>query len=207
MNELELILTDIFNCSRLDLYSNHSFVLKENELSRLDKILKNRARHTPLQYLLGYAEFMGLRFKVNKDVFIPRPETEILVEVVIKKLQTTNYKLPASPSGKQTTKIMDIGTGSGCIAVSLARFLEDVHIVAVDISKEALRVACENAKLHNVEEKVSLLEGDFFRLIEARHYFNGGRISLILSFPIRRMCLLQKSACLIKRLIMNLESP
>ena len=139
MNELELILTDICNCSRADLYSNSSTLLKEKEFVRLDTILKNRAKQIPLQYILGYAEFMGLRFKVRKGVLIPRPETEILVETVIDKVKKTEDR-------KQKTEVLDIGTGSGCIAISLAKFLKNAHIVAVDISKQAINLASENAK-------------------------------------------------------------
>jgi len=78
MNELELILTDIFKCSRTDLYLNsHSIAFKERELRSFEKVLRDRARMNPVQYILGHTEFMGLELKVKKGVLIPRPETEI----------------------------------------------------------------------------------------------------------------------------------
>jgi len=162
MNELELILTDTFRCSRADLYLNSpSILLKDKDWKRLDRIFKNRSREVPLQYILGYTEFMGLRFKVRRGVLIPRPETEILVEAAIEKIQERKNR-------KQKTRILDIGTGSGCIAISLAKFLQDIDtdIVAIDISVQAIKLAGENAKLHKVEDKVSFLEADIFSLIK-----------------------------------------
>ncbi|MBL7131229.1 MAG: peptide chain release factor N(5)-glutamine methyltransferase [Candidatus Omnitrophica bacterium] len=210
MDELELILTDIFRCSRTDLYLNSpSIAFSDREFRALDKILKDRGQTRPIQYILGYTEFMGLRLNVKRDVLIPRQETEILVETVIgekikiKNPRPANYKSqdrpwpascncqdrpwPAScksqdrpwpvnykgqdrqksPSKadsplEEKLKILDIGTGSGCIAIALAKFLEDVDIVATDISKQALNLAKENAKLHKTEENIRFLKADLF---------------------------------------------
>jgi release factor glutamine methyltransferase len=157
MNELELILTDVRRCCRADLYLNSFAVLKEREFARLDRILKRRSKDVPLQYILGYAEFMGLRFKVHRGVLIPRPETEILVETVIDKTQNSKLK-----TKNLELKILDVGTGSGCIAVSLAKLLKNVNIVAIDIPRQAIDLAKENARAHNVESRIDFLEKDIF---------------------------------------------
>lgn len=177
MNELELILTDTLNCSRANLYLNsNSILLKDKDCRRLDRIFKNRAKQIPLQYVLGYAEFMGLRFKLKKDVLVPRPETEILVETVIENAQKPQNK-------KENIKILDIGTGSGCIAISLAKFLKNCDIIAVDISKEAIKLAKENSRLHNTEEKILFLEGDFFGLVKNKLNSPSKKFDIIVSNP------------------------
>lgn len=117
MNELELILTDICHCSRSKLYLDASSrVLNESELRRLEKILRQRARSIPVQYSLGYADFMGLGLKVNKHVLVPRPETEQLVEAVLELMAKKKVR-------QEPFRILDLGTGSGCIAIALAKFI------------------------------------------------------------------------------------
>lgn len=151
MNESELIFTEILNCDRLSLYLNKDTLLDKNKSSLLSSILKRRILSEPIQYILGKLEFMGLEFKVNKDVFIPRPETEMLVETAINIVKLLNC---------QTVKIWDIGTGSGNIAISLAKFLPQAEIFATDISREALEVAKENAKLNNA--KINCTQSNLF---------------------------------------------
>ncbi|NQU19586.1 peptide chain release factor N(5)-glutamine methyltransferase [bacterium] len=179
MNELELILTDIFKCSRTNLYLNaSSVVFKKREFKSFDRILRNRGRGIPLQYILGYTEFMGLGLKVKKGVLIPRPETEILVETIIEK--TKNLRLSAKGEKTKNLTILDIGTGSGCIAIALAKFLERVDIIATDISKEALDLARENAQSHNVVENINFLQSDFF----IHHFFKTKiKFDIIVSNP------------------------
>lgn len=177
MNELEFILTDICDCSRADLYLNSSaLLLKDREFKRLDKILKYRQRQIPLQYILGYTEFMGLRFKTKKGVFIPRPETEILVETIMENIRNAEnpVELCCGAVRSQKTEVLDMGTGSGCIAVALAKLLENVNIVAIDISPEAIEVACENSKLHNIEDKINFLKADIFDMLKAVRNKRGG---------------------------------
>lgn len=154
MNEGELILTNLLDCPWHELYLK-SRPLDAEQKKRLSKILKRRLEGMPLQYILGCSEFMGIKFKVDKCVLIPRPETEILVETTIKKgLRVKGQGL--------SVKILDIGTGSGCIAVSLAKFLPNAQITAVDISGEALEVARENAKLNNVAGRTKFIQSDLF---------------------------------------------
>jgi release factor glutamine methyltransferase len=150
MKESELILTHILSCERCDLYLKR-FSWDEGKLSRLNFILNRRKEHYPLAYLLGEIEFMGFNFKVSEGVFIPRQETEIVVEVVINIVHSQKFIVH---------RILDIGTGVGCIAISLAKLLPNVELTAIDISKEAIETAKENARLHNV--KVKFLVSDLF---------------------------------------------
>lgn len=150
----EKLLGYSLNMSRVDLYLNYDRPLSKEELERFKKYLKRRLDQEPLQYILGETEFMSLPFKVNSTVLIPRPETEILVEKVLEKCQEKfNHKPLIS--------ILDIGTGSGCIAVSLAKYIENVKITALDISEDALKTAAENACLNSVENKIQFYRIDF----------------------------------------------
>ncbi|MFC1709634.1 peptide chain release factor N(5)-glutamine methyltransferase [Candidatus Omnitrophota bacterium] len=156
MNELELILTDILKCSRTDLYLNYkSITFKDREFRTLERILKDRGRVKPIQYILGHTDFMGLRLNTRKGVLIPRPETEILVETVISEAQKINNR-------KSKLKVLDVGTGAGCIAVALAKLSQNSDITATDISKEALDLAKENAKLNSVVNKIRFIKSDLF---------------------------------------------
>jgi release factor glutamine methyltransferase len=151
MTESELLFTEIFNLDRLNLYLNKELPLDNTSSSFISSVLRRRIKGEPLQYILGKTEFMGLEFKVNKDVFIPRPETEILVETAIKSIKVSKY---------QSIRVLDIGTGSGNIAISLAKFVPQAEIFATDISEEALEVATENAKLNNV--KINFIQSGLF---------------------------------------------
>lgn len=125
----------------------------------LESAIKRLNNGEPLQYIVGDTEFYGLTFKVNKNVLIPRPETEELVE---KTLQFMKQKFP-----NQSINILDIGTGSGCISITLKHQLPSATVSAIDISKEALSVAKENAKLNNVE--VNFLESNIFSNITDKY--------------------------------------
>ncbi|MFH1621694.1 MAG: peptide chain release factor N(5)-glutamine methyltransferase [Candidatus Omnitrophota bacterium] len=156
MNELELILSDILHCSRTDLYLNSNLItFKDKEFKTLDRILRERSRVKPIQYILGHTEFMGLRFNIREGVLIPRPETEILVEVAIEEISKIRNR-------KSTLKILDIGTGSGCIAIALAKSLDNVDIVAVDISQDAMNLAKENTRLQKLEDRIKFIRSDLF---------------------------------------------
>jgi len=130
---------------------------KEVERNLIQKA-KQVSKGTPLQYVLGSQEFYGLDFLVNESVLIPRPETEIIVEFIINK-----YK------GKDV-KILDIGTGSGAIAVSLAKNLTKSCVDAIDISNNALAVAKQNAKLNMVEERINFIESNLFSNVGSYDY-------------------------------------
>jgi release factor glutamine methyltransferase len=168
MDEKELLFTQLLRCSRLDLYLDRKRKLDRSVTSFISKALRRRSNGEPLEYILGTCEFMGFEFKINDDVLIPRPETEILAETVLK-----NASCPKDPGKK--CSILEIGTGSGCIAVSLARILPQAHITATDISAAALRVAKENAKLHAVEKRINFIRCDLFPA--------GGKHKLIVTNP------------------------
>jgi release factor glutamine methyltransferase len=148
--EGEWLLSSILGCNRIDLYIGNKNVSKE-EIGRFNQMFEDILNGRPIQYILGKTEFMGLEFIVNPDVFIPRPETEILVEKVIEIVQSLKFKVRS---------ILDIGTGSGCIAISLAKFLKNVEVTATDISNKALEIAKQNALLNNVE--INFLQSNLF---------------------------------------------
>ena len=153
MNEAEVLFTNIFNCDKLSLYLNKDLRLDKNNSCLIASVLKRRISGQPIQYILRQTEFMGLEFKLTEDVFIPRPETEILVETVLELASGLGL-------GASGCKILDLGTGSGCVAVSLAKFLKDAKVTASDISPAALEVARENAKRNNV--KIDFIQSDLF---------------------------------------------
>jgi release factor glutamine methyltransferase len=161
VNEAEVLFSEVLNCSRAALYLNRQRVLTRDESGAIAAALKRRASGEPLEYILGAAEFMGLEFKVSPAVLIPRPETEILVEAVIEISRQADKSISRQ-------KILDLGTGSGCIAVSLAKFLPKAEVTAVDISQEALKVAAENAMAHNV--KVDFMRSDLFSALSLSKY-------------------------------------
>jgi release factor glutamine methyltransferase len=163
MNEAELLFTEILNCNRLSLYLNKEEILNPDKSVLVSSVLKRRIKGEPIQYILGRTEFMGLEFKVSPDVFIPRPETEILVEAAIKLVTSQN--------------ILDLGTGSGCIAISLAKFLQNAVITATDISKEALIIAEKNAKLNNVN--INFVQSDLF----TQYAIRNTQYDLVISNP------------------------
>lgn len=168
MNEAELVLTHVLNCDRVSLYLNKDISLDREKSALLSSILKRRILGEPVQYILGKTEFMGLEFKVDNRVLIPRPETEILVETAIVKLRQMGIVSP---------KILDLGTGSGCIAVAIAKSLPQANVWASDISITALQLAKENACLNNVE--VKFIQSDLFDALE----LSNEKFDLIISNP------------------------
>ncbi|MBV6419311.1 MAG: Release factor glutamine methyltransferase [Ignavibacteriaceae bacterium] len=142
----ELLLAHIIGCKRLDLYLAFDRPLTEPELNIYRGLIKRRASYEPLQYIIGTVEFYGLVFKVTSSVLIPRPETELLVENIIKEL-----------SDKEQLNILEIGCGSGNIAISLAYHLKQAQIITTDISDAALNLAKENSQKLGVAERISFI--------------------------------------------------
>ncbi len=128
---------------RIDLALEPNFSINENDLEKWNSILNELKQEKPIQYILGETEFYGLRFLVNENTLIPRQETEELVELII---QSQKSKVKS-----QKIKILDIGTGSGCIAISLAKNLPNTKVYALDVSEKALETAKQNAKINEVE--------------------------------------------------------
>jgi release factor glutamine methyltransferase len=148
------LLCHLLSLDRTQLFIKSDELLSEEQYQAFLTLVERRAAGEPLQYIIGHQEFYGLDFKVTPDVLIPRPETEFLVEQVIK----------FSKSIHQAAEIMiaDIGTGSGCIAVTLAKHIEKARVFATDISPAALAVAKENAERNGVTERIEFLAGDVF---------------------------------------------
>lgn len=142
------------------------YELSENESHNFQKILERRAAREPLQYIRGTQEFFGLDFIVTPDVLIPRPETELLVEAAIEILKT-----------KQNPRFCEIGTGSGCIVISILQRLENATATGADISKTALKITELNAKKNAVEERLNLINSDVFE------NFKDEKFDLIVSNP------------------------
>lgn len=145
----ELLLSHVLNCKRLSLYLSFDRPLKENEVNEYRELIRRRKDREPLQYIIGEVEFYGMQFKVNRDVLIPRPETELLVEAIISDFKDSIGSI----------KILDIGTGSGNIAISLARNLPQAIVTGIDISEDALRIAEENKALNKINN-VSFYKSD-----------------------------------------------
>ena len=145
----EILLGFVLNLKRIDLYLNYDRILKEDELTHFREVIKRRAKKEPTQYITGSTEFMSLPFNVNPAVFIPEPETEILVENIID-ISKERWK------EKNVINILDIGTGCGNIAVCLAKYIDNSKIFAIDVSDEILKIAEENVKLNSVEDKITL---------------------------------------------------
>jgi len=153
MNESELLFSEILNCDRAGLYRDRGVSLAREKSAFAAAVLRRRIKGEPIQYILGKSEFFGLEFKVNPAVLIPRPETEILAE---KTIELVCLRL----AQEKRIDILEIGTGSGCLAVSLAKALPRAKITATDISQEALEVARFNAARHNAQ--ISFLHSDIF---------------------------------------------
>ena len=140
------------------------------QLGRAKTLVSRRLAREPLQYILGTQEFCGLDFVVNASVLVPRPETELLVHAVLKE---------GGPAAGAT--LVDVGTGSGCIAVTLATILDGVRILAVDRSADALETAKSNAMKHGVGEKIEWLKGDLLDPLRDRNLI--GTVDVIVSNP------------------------
>lgn len=163
----EILLAEILHCKRLDLYLSFDKPLSENELNLYRESIKQRAMRIPLQYILGYVEFFGLKINVNQNVLIPRPETELLVEKIINDFKSI-----------KNLRILDIGSGSGNISLSLAKNLENSFVTGIDISDKAIEVAIDNA----IKNSVANVE---FKLLDimTEEIFNQGKFDLIVSNP------------------------
>lgn len=147
----ELLLADILKCRRLDLYLKYDQPLTENEVNLYREYLSRRGKNEPLQYIIGKVDFYGLELKVNKSVLIPRPETEILVDTIIN-----------TEKEKSSLLILDIGTGSGNIAIALAVNMPQSKIIALDISEDALNLAKENSEIYNADKQIEFIKKNIF---------------------------------------------
>ena len=151
----ELLLAKAMDCRRIDLYARFDQEPSTEQKSVFRELVRVAAEHRPIAYLIGHREFYSLDFKVTPDVLIPRPETELLVERAL--------AWCAEHPGERHD-VLDVGTGSGCIAIAIAKRRPSVHAVATDVSDAALAVAGENAAKHGVAERVRMVYADLFDL-------------------------------------------
>jgi len=157
--DAEVLLSHIIGKDRLYLYVHFDQPLEDKELTAFRMAVKQRAARLPVAYIIGTKEFMGLDFQVSPAVLIPRPDTEILVEVALKRLATI-----------ESPQILDIGTGSGAICISMLVKLPSARGVTVDVSSSALAVAKLNAEKHQVTERLTFCHGDLFAPIQEQGF-------------------------------------
>jgi release factor glutamine methyltransferase len=161
----EWILAQSLGIKRLDLYLQFERPLNEAELEIIRKGIRRRAKREPLQYILGTMDFYGVTLKVDSRALIPRPETEYLLELL-----HTRYL------NREPTRILDLGTGTGAIAIALLNAFPEATAVAVDSSEDALQLAAENAQLVGVSDRLQLIASDWFKNVD-------GAFELILANP------------------------
>lgn len=163
--EAEILLAHALEVERIQLYLSPDKPLTIDERTKFRAFIQERKAGTPLQHLIGEVSFFGLRFKVRRDALIPRSETEELLDRTLRLV-----------ARDQDVRCLDLGTGSGVLAVCLARYLPRATVVAVDVSREALELARENATLNGVSDRVLLAESDWFTSVS-------GAFDLIVSNP------------------------
>lgn len=150
--EAEILLSYLLKMKRSEIYLNFDKILSNNERRELEQAIQKRLKNIPLQYITKHQEFMGMDFFIEEGVLIPRPETEILVEKSIEKLKNKKPDLHL--------RVADLGTGSGIIAISMAKYIKNITIYAIDISEKSLKLASKNALKHNCEDKIVFIQGD-----------------------------------------------
>ncbi|MFP4589191.1 MAG: peptide chain release factor N(5)-glutamine methyltransferase [Candidatus Acetothermia bacterium] len=163
--EAEILLAHSLDVDRLDLYLEPDRPLTQEELDQFKPLIKQRREGTPIEYVIGKVNFMGLTLKIDKRGLIPRPETEELVEQVL-----------SAHRPQKDLKVLDLGTGSGAIAIALAKFLVNPSITAVDIDPDTLSLAKDNAQLNSAADRITFLQSDWFAGVE-------GSFDLIVTNP------------------------
>ena len=162
----KIIFSDVFNISSINMLMKEKDTLPQKDIEILKKIVSRLKNNEPIQYIIGKTEFYGLKFNVNKHVLIPRQETEELVDLII-----------LENIAKQNLKILDIGTGSGCIAISLSKNIKTSQVSALDISKDALKIAKTNSLENNTH--ISFIQED----ILSKNIFINNKFDIIVSNP------------------------
>lgn len=169
--DAELLLAEASGCQRIDLYTRYEQPVSDEVRTRFRDMVKRRAEGTPVAYLLGRREFYSLNFAVTPDVLIPRPETEFAVIAVLDRLKQR-------PADAEPPRVVDVGTGSGAIAVTVAKHAPQAAVTAIDISPQALQVAHGNAETHGVAERIAFMEGDLLSCLPAE-----ARFEIVVSNP------------------------
>jgi release factor glutamine methyltransferase len=172
--DAEVLLAHSLGTNRAGLYARLHADLSLTQITAFQQRVYRRLQGEPVQYITGVQEFWSLEFAVDQRVLIPRPETELVVETALRLLFPVPGPLPLAPC-----RILDVGTGSGCLAIALATELPATEIWATDISSDALAVAATNAHRHNVHQRVRFLQGDLFAPVADQGYI----FDLIVSNP------------------------
>jgi release factor glutamine methyltransferase len=154
----ELLLAHVLKVPRIRLYTDYERALGERELAAYRALVQRAAEHEPIAYLTGTAHFFNLEFEVNRDVLIPRPETETLVENVL--------QLARNRPGMEAPRVLDLCTGSGCIAGAIAKHLKGATVVATDISAAAVAVARRNMERLGLADRVVVEQGDLYEALK-----------------------------------------
>lgn len=170
-----ILIEEILGFKRIDSVLKADFLISSDVLNQLQNITERLLKEEPIQYITGNTEFYGLPFLVNKNTLIPRPETEELVEWIITEVSEIH--------GKNITNfsILDIGTGTGCIPISIKHNLPNAIVSAIDVSLEALKVARKNAKLNTVE--INFIEQDILNTDDLNQVLDSKKIDIIVSNP------------------------
>ena len=150
----ELLLAHVLGYPRIKLYTDYERPLSEKELADFRALVQRAAEHEPIAYLTGRAWFFNLEFEVTKDVLIPRPDTETLVENVL--------QLSRNTAGFEAPRVLDLCTGSGCIAAAIAHHLKNATVIATDLSEAAVEVARRNVERLKVSDRVVVEQGDLY---------------------------------------------
>lgn len=164
--DAELILAEVIGLTRMQLYQQFERPLTEAELAKLRPLVKRRSQREPLQHILGWVDFFGLRVRVDRRALIPRPETEELADLLSRR--------PPPPPGS----ILDLGAGTGALTLALASAFPEATVTGIERSAEAISLARENGMGNGMEERVTFLEGDWFEPLAER-----ARFDLIVSNP------------------------
>ncbi len=170
--DAEILLAQALNCQRIQLYTAFDDLPNEERRTAFRELVRQRAEGTPVAYLVGRREFFSLSFQVGPGVLIPRPETELIVVTLLdlaKQLPSTSGR---GAAGEGPPLIADVGTGSGILAVALAKHLPAAQVVATDTSKAALEIAAENARRHGVAERVQCVECDLLSGVATERKFD-----------------------------------
>jgi release factor glutamine methyltransferase len=170
--DAEVLLAEARGCKRIDLYTAFGEPATDETRTAFRELVKRRAAGTPVAYLVGHREFYSLDFEVNPDVLIPRPETELLVVALLDHVKQRGTSLVPSPQLPAPLSIVDVGTGSGILAVCAAKYVPDAQVTAIDISPAVLAVARRNAERHNVADRIRFVEGNLLSAEPAEARFD-----------------------------------
>lgn len=169
--DAEVLLAHARDCERILLYAAFDEVVADDVRAKFRELVKRRSEGTPVAYLVGKREFYSLSFRVTPDVLIPRPETEFVVVAALDALKAAPESTAGIPSRSNGLQICDVGTGSGVIAIAIAKHAPDCRVTAIDVSPAALTVAKENAAAHHVAERIEFIPGDLLAAFPAEPRF------------------------------------